>query len=1034
VSTRDHEAGVTIEPTTSADTERRRTTPALEHVADFAAWIDEALERSLRDHAAAPALVRGGETLSYAELDARSAALAERLAAGGVEPGHAVVVLARRPTDALVAFVAALRRRWVFVPLAADDPPARLFELCERVAPAAIVVIDGAPGAFAPHAALAVDRDGLGAVVGARRSRRFEAGDACVFFTSGTTGRPRGVVGTRAALAHYVAWEAAALEAAPGWRYSQIAPVSFDAIVPEMILPLVTGGVICAPPGRPAEMSSRAFVAWVRDAGIAVLDCVPSMFALLTGDGAASFPALRFVLMAGEPPRIAPLRRWFAGPPGPARLFNCYGLTESTVVSTLQEITSADVAAGAIPIGAPIHGVELRLLDAVAGPGGALDGELALVSRYLARGYLDDPDATAARFGLLADGRGALATGDRVRWQDGRVAYLGRRDRAIKVRGKRVDLAEVEAVLQAAPGVADAIVLAERGETSGIVAAAILADPAAGTAALRAHLADLLPAEALPRAIVVVERWPRGATDKVDEAALLALARATARATDPGAAPLDDLDQAVLAAWREVLGDPALGADADYAAAGGDSLAAMAIAGLLDPLGVEVATSDFARFPTARALAAALRERGVRSSSSTAAAAAPTRYPPHIGCASLLAGFRDAGEVPAGFNLVRVYGLRGVAPEVVERAFAVLVARHASLRSRLDPAAGPIALRVDEPRFDLTREDARDVAIDPAWRAALVGRLTARGFALADAPLRIHVVREADDALTVVLSMSHAVADEWSLEILDRELAALCAAGGDPAALPAKPIDFPAFAVALAARADAAEAERQRAWWRAWLADARVTPVPDAGGDAAAAPTAAGLATATLDAGRADRLERARRRLGVSRPSALLACYAALCRELCATPEVVIASPLIDRQRPEAYGLVGCCLNLAIWRFAGAADELDALAAAAHAQYRAIAARQDIAVIDVLDELGRAELLYGNRFNYYRTAAASHGAGFAVASPFPDESRFVWALYVEDAGDRIELSLRYQRRRHGAAFAAAALARFTALVDRLTAA
>ncbi|MFI1018396.1 amino acid adenylation domain-containing protein [Streptomyces sp. NPDC020965] len=539
------------------------------------------------------ALVDGDLTLTTAEFDDRVARLAALLRDRGVGRETRVAVALPRSADLVVALHAVHRAGGAYVPLDTGYPAERLAHVLADSAPrvvlsrgdvtavAALPVPEGVEllllDAPATVGALAV-ADPSPVPTGARGEHA-----AYLLYTSGSTGRPKGVTVSHAALVNRLRWMAEEYGIGPADRVLQKTPAGFDVSVWEFFLPMLTGAVLVVlPDGHHTDPVQVA--AAIRRHEVTVTHFVPSMLAAFAAEpAAADCGTLRLVIASGEalPRAVAGAVREVL--PG-AALHNLYGPTEATVDVTAWPAGSETAAGsastapgGTVPIGRPVWNTGAHVLDAWLRPvPDGVTGELYLSGRQLARGYHARSALTAERFvahPFGVPGERLYRTGDLVRRRaDGALVFIGRADGQVKLRGLRVELGEIEAVLGEEPDVSAAAVLLREDLPGRPLLTGYLVprgDTVPDPAELSARLAARLPGHMVPAALIALERLPLTASGKLDRAALPAPDLA---ATAGGAAPRGIREALLTGLFAELLGAPAAGAEDSFFALGGDSI------------------------------------------------------------------------------------------------------------------------------------------------------------------------------------------------------------------------------------------------------------------------------------------------------------------------------------------------------------------------------------------------------------------------------------------------------------------------------
>jgi amino acid adenylation domain-containing protein len=526
------------------------------------------------------ALVDDTTRWSYAELDARASALARRLRALGVRRDVIVGIHAERSPAMVAAMLGVLKAGGAYLPLDPAQPAGRLALMAEDAA-CRVVVADrkAAPVDFggvthqlwldeiipgAPERGADVDPDAL----------------AYVMYTSGSTGWPKGVATPHRAILRLVFGQSYA-RFAPDEVFLHLAATAFDAATFEVWGALLHGGrCVVLPGGVPTPAAVRHAV---RTHGVTTVLLTTAFFNAIVDDAPDALTGLRRVIVGGEAMSVAHVARAAALMPD-TRFVNGYGPTEATTFAVCHELTLPLAPdATLVPIGRPIAGTEIYVLDPYGAPVPiGVPGELYIGGAGLARGYINRPESTAEHFVPHPfdprPGARLYRSGDLARWRpDGTLDYLGRLDAQVKIRGVRVEPAEVEAVLGTHPSVREVAVIAVAGDRPNDVRLVAYVVPGRGEAPTTSDLRDfvrrLLPSAFVPAAFVLLDALPLGPTGKLDRRALPAAvpgrdAREIVRARGPLKLQLAEV-------WREVLGVPDVGTDDDFFDLGGHSLLAV---------------------------------------------------------------------------------------------------------------------------------------------------------------------------------------------------------------------------------------------------------------------------------------------------------------------------------------------------------------------------------------------------------------------------------------------------------------------------
>ncbi|UFJ41460.1 amino acid adenylation domain-containing protein [Brevibacillus humidisoli] len=766
--------------------------------------IHQWFERQANLQAAKVAVVCGEERLTYGELNSRANQLAHQLRKLGVGPEVLVGLAVERSIEMIVGILGILKAGGAYLPLDPAYPKERLhFMLSDAQVPviltqqrllpelpqsdAQVICLDADWPQIATNSSENLNQDGSPDQL------------AYVIYTSGSTGKPKGVM-----IPHYQVVRL--FQATQPWYafneqdvWSLFHSFAFDFSVWEIWGALLYGGRLVIVPYL-VSRSPEDFYRLLCEEGVTVLNQTPSAFAQLIraeeAIGVSDQLALRLVIFGGEALDIQSLAPWFErhGDQSP-QLVNMYGITETTVHVTYRPLSKRDLQQRNSFIGRPIPDLQIYILDQHLQPVPVgVAGEMFVGGAGVARGYLNRPDLTAERFIVnpYDESQRLYRSGDLARCHaNGDIEYLGRIDHQVKVRGFRIELNEIEAVLSKHPAVRDNVVLARNdlhGEKQLAAYVVTAASASLDVGELRRYLQDRLPAFMVPSAIYLLEAMPITENGKVDRKALLAITHATPDTMTSYVPPSTPEEEVLVSVWQNVLGVEKVGIDDNFFQLGGDSIRSIRILSEAKERGLHLTIQDLFQHQTIRQLAQVAQVGAKGSEQQHMAAVEPFSLISAEDRLAVMDGVEDAyplsttqaafvyhSEVSSDYQVyISSYRLR--APferEALEIVLDRLAARHPILRTSFDHQhfSQPLQLVYREAKLSLDVEDLRTLPAreQSARLAARLERERRTPFDWQQPGLcRFYVCRFSDEEFQLVLI--EPFLDGWSVVSLITEL------------------------------------------------------------------------------------------------------------------------------------------------------------------------------------------------------------------------------------------------------------------------
>jgi amino acid adenylation domain-containing protein len=887
------------------------------------------------------AVIYGAEHLSYHELNRRANQVAHYLRMLGVGPEVLVGLCMERSLALVVGLLGILKAGGVYVPFDPSYPPERLAFMLEDAPMPVCVTQERYVGRLPAHGAQAVCLDTHWRTI-AQQSDQNPVGGvtaenaAYVLYTSGSTGRPKGIVGTHRALVNVFAWMWQTYPFAPQEMYCQKASISYVDALEELLEPLLQGRQTVLIPDAVLQ-DLPAFVRALAVHRVTRLFVVPSLLRAVLDvceELACRLPDLTLYVVAGEVLSGA-LTQCFLERMPYSRLLHRYGASEVT-----SDVTWYDTHAGApevanVPIGRPMTNVQLYLLDRYLQPVPVgVPGELHVGGASLSRGYLNRPELTAEQFiphpFSAEPGARLYKTGDLACYlPDGNIAYLGRLDQQVKLRGMRIELGEIEAALGQHPLVRKTVMVARQDVLGELRLVAYLVPTQEQTPTiteLRRWLRRTLPDHMIPATFVWLAVMPLTPNGKIDSRSLPAPDLARPDLEEPFVAPRTPIEQQVAAIWCRLLDLEEVGLHDNFFELGGHSLLAVQLMSRLHAAThVEISLLSFFETPTVLGIASLITAARRTEQSPPAPAIVPMPrecpLPASVSQEQLWTVHQVLPDVP-GFHISHALRLLGTLNvKALERSCHEIVRRHEALRTTFDLIDGQL-VQVIAPILHVPLAVADLRVLPETERVGAAIRAAAaeaqQPFDLAQGPLlRFSLLRLGEEEYRLLLTIHHIISDGWSMGVLTAELLLLyeAFAAEEPSPLPELSIQYADFAYWQRQWRHSAAMQAQLVYWQEQLrAPLAMLELPtDRPREAALSFHAAHQDLVVPSA-----LSEALKHLSQREGSTLFMTLVAACKMLlyCYTgqEDLRLATLVANRTRQETEALIGLLVNTVILR------------------------------------------------------------------------------------------------------------------------
>ena len=897
---------------------------------------------------------------TYKELEQYSNRLAKHLISRRICRGDVIAVYGDRCSILMLTLLGVLKAGAAFFILNPAYPEARLVKMLKAAQPAGFLLLEPAGKPVGelneyiedygfkirmeiPRTKAALEGSLSETALEAPRVKVGPEDTAYIIFTSGTTGDPKGIVGTHRPLSHFINWHCERFGFTESERFSMLSGLAHDPLLRDIFTPLWVGGVLCIPEQEVTLIPER-FRNWMREQRVTVSHMTPALSLVLTEDyrgtdgGEEGLSELRHIFFGGDVLTGQHLERVRRVAPK-VECVNFYGTTETPQAMGYHVVDEkeGDEFGWRIPLGCGIEGAQLLILNAAGRLAGVGElGEIHVRTPYLSKGYLNDNDLTNARYiqnpyTSAAEDR-LYKTGDLGRYMpDGAVMFYGREDGQVSVRGFRVELGEIESRIKEMGAVSNCavVLLEDRAGDQRLVAYYVLRLGDNGAALdFRSYLRSKLPDYMVPQHFVELESIPLTPNGKVDRKALPK--PETDKALEHRyVAPRTETEQKIAGVWQEVLNREMVGIHDDFFELGGHSLLATQVVSRINRFfNIQLPLRRLFEARTVESLTKTVLESSESSPETTS-----MHFP------EVLPVPRNQ-RLPLSFSQERLWFLHQLEPESIAysmpsmirlhgtldikaltRAFYELARRHETLRTTFHESEGRAEqLIAAEPSFSPKVIDLRHLPAEERENEVLrlTGIESKQPFKLNEGPLfRVSLYRKADEDHVLHVNMHHMISDYWSLEVISRELVAFYTAliNGASPQLPELPVQYADYAYCMRQWLQVEVLEAHLAYWKEKLGgELTALELPTDRPRPAVQTHKGAECSLDLPSELVDKLKLLGRKGAASLFMVLLAVFKLLLHRLSGQNNIVVGSPVSGRTRVEMEGLIGFFINTLVMR------------------------------------------------------------------------------------------------------------------------
>ncbi|MBD2438978.1 non-ribosomal peptide synthase/polyketide synthase [Nostoc sp. FACHB-110] len=895
--------------------------------------IHQLFEEQVERTPDAVAVVCENQQLTYHELNSRADSLAHYLRSLGVGADVLVGICVERSLEMVVGLLAILKAGGAYVPLDPEYPQDRLSFMLADTQVSVLLTQEKLVQSLGQHQAQVVcldkDWENIAQANQHPLNSIVSAENLCyVIYTSGSTGTPKGVVVTHQSVNRLVC-NTNYIQFTPDDCVAQASNIAFDAATFEIWGALLHGGKLVII-SKSVLLNPQEFAAYLHSYQISVLFLTTALFNQLASFLPQAFSSLKYLLFGGE--AVDP--KWVQEvleKGAPQQLLHVYGPTENTTFSSWYLVEELPTTATTIPIGRPISNTQIYILDQYLQPVPVgVAGELHIGGAGLARGYLNRPELTQAKFiPNPFDNSKLYKTGDLVRYlPDGNIEYIGRIDNQVKIRGFRIELGEIEAILNQHEAVqTNCVIVREdtRGEKRLVAYIVSASEVKITTSELRSFLKQKLPDYMIPSGFVFLEALPLTPNGKIDRRAL-PTPEIDSEQVEKYVAPRTPTEELLALIWQEVLKLERVGREDNFFELGGHSLLATQIVSRIRTnFQIELPLRSLFAAPTIAGIASII---GQLQQQDLALAAPPILKRTEnadlpLSFAQQRLWFLDQYEtnssyynIPIGLRLV---GNLNVA--ALETSLEAIIHRHEALRTNFITIDGQATQVIQAQTnwllevVDLQHLSAQEIEI-AAQKITQQQALTP--FDLAGEPLiRVKLLLLSDTEQWLLVCMHHIVSDGWSMSVFVQELQALYNAYSQNQQSPLLPlpIQYADFAIWQRLWLQGDVLNRQLSYWKQQLASAQTfLPLPTDRPRPAVQTFNGAYLEFALSAELTQKLEKLSNQQGVTLFMTLLAAYNTLLYRYTGQEDILVGTPIANRDRTDIEGLIGFFVNTLVMR------------------------------------------------------------------------------------------------------------------------